>query len=207
MRLSSLAAVVCLTCASPVSGDDQTFRNVFQIDFRNFSFPWSKPGGAGDFEWLKKFESTVALRDGTHLFRNSDCSGPNQRCPELSIAQILYTDVDNDFVPDALVVLNYSSGGTAHWQYVYMYTAAKGSPHLIAAFQTGTRTYHGLHRVYFGNGHLIIELNEPDQNEGDCCATWRSRVEYAWRNGHFEALSTSVKEEIPVHQRTWYEIR
>jgi hypothetical protein len=146
----------------------------------------------------------VALRDGMHVFRDDECGGPYQRCPEVSISEILYTDVNDDLVQDAIVTLDYLSGGTAHWEYVYMYTFVGARPKLIAAFETGTRVHHGLHRVYVGNGHLIVELNEPDQSKGECCATWRTRTEYQWRSDHFEALYEPVKEPIPIYQRSWY---
>src|SRR6202035_2628071 len=100
-------------------------------------------------------------------FKADECSGPYQHCPELSISEVLYADVNDDVVQDAIIVLNYSSGGTAHWEYVYLYTVSNGKSKLIAAFETGTRVYHGLHRVYPGNGRLIVELNEPDENEGE----------------------------------------
>jgi hypothetical protein len=80
-----------------------------------------------------------------------------------------------------------------------MYTVKNSAAKLIAAFEMGSRLSHGLNRVYVGNGHLIVELNEPDENAGECCATWRTRTEYRWSKDHFEASFESVKEEIPVH--------
>jgi hypothetical protein len=85
-----------------------------------------------------------------------------------------------------------------------MYTLTNGKSKLIAAFATGARVYQGLHHVYVGNGHLIVELNEPDESKGECCATWRTRTEYQWRRDHFQAVSDPVKEPIPIHERTWY---
>ena len=180
--------------------EKRTLADIRQIDFRNFRFPWRTPTGTEDFQWLTKFDTTVSLQDGVHVFKG-ECGSS---CPEVSISEVSYTDVNDDFVQDAIVVLSYSTGGTAHWNYVYMYTTAKGALKLIAAFEAGTRIHHGLHRVYMGSGHLIVELNEPDESEGECCATWRTRTKYQWRGDRFEAVSEPVKEPIPVHQRTWY---
>jgi len=93
------------------------------------------------------------------------------RCPQASVSETLYTDVNGDDIEDAMVILTDSTGGTGSWEYVYMYTIARGAVTLMAAFETGSRTVHRLHRVCVGNGHLIIELNEPDGNQGLCCAT------------------------------------
>jgi hypothetical protein len=184
--------------------EKRAFPDIHQIDFRNFRYPWRAATSQGNFQWLTKFDATVSLRDGAHVFKADECG---RSCPELSISEVLYTDVNADFVQDAIIVLNYSTGGTAHWAYVYMYTMSNGTSKLIAAFETGSRIQHGVHRIYPGNGHLIVELNEPDENEGECCATWRTRTEYEWRSDHFEAVSEPVKEPIPVHQRTWYVAR
>jgi hypothetical protein len=204
-RRLSILAVGYLSFAVLFTGQEKrALADVRQIDFRNFRYPWRASTGAGDFQWLTKFDSSVSLRDGVHVFKAAECGVPNERCPQLSISEVLYTDVNDDFVQDAIIVLTYSSPGTAYWEYVYMYTVGNGTSKLIAAFETGTRVYHGLHRVYSGNGHLIVELNEPDENEGECCATWRTRTEYRWRKDHFDTVSGPVKEPIPAHQRSWY---
>jgi hypothetical protein len=178
--------------------------NVRQIDFRNFVYPWRDRSGVPPrLQWLSEFAANVNLHDGVHVFANEEC-GPFHRCPAVSLGEVVYADVDRNSVQDAIIVLNYRSGGTAHWQYVYLYTVEGGAPKLLAAFETGSRIYQGLHRVHAGNGRLIVELNDPESNEGDCCATWRTRTEYQWRDGHFEIASKPVREPIPVHQRTWY---
>ena len=205
MRTFSILTIAHLSFALLAAGQEKrALLDIRQIDFRNFRYPWRTAATPGDFQWLTKFDTAVSLRDGEHVFKDDQCSGPDQRCPKVSISEVLYTDINNDYVQDAIVVLRYSSGGTAHWEYVYMYTVLNGTSKLIAALETGSRIYHGLHRIYSGNGHLIVELNEPDESEGECCATWRTRTEYQWRRDHFDVVSEPVKEPIPVHQRTWY---
>ncbi|SRR5579864_5111776 len=172
----SILSVASLCCALVAAGQEKhPLTDVRQIDFRNFRYPWRTPHGASNFRWLTRFDANVSLGDGVHVFDTEQCGS---RCPEVAISEILYTDVNRDAVQDAIVVLNYSSGGTANWDYVYMYTVENNAAKLIAAFETGTRAYQGLHRVYVGNGHLIVELNEPDESQGECCATWRTRTEY-----------------------------
>jgi hypothetical protein len=181
-----------------------SLRDIRQIDFRDFQLPWASVTVQGfpQFRWLTGFDATVRLQDGAHTFGSLDECG--RSCPRLVLTSIQYVYVNGDAVADAIITLTYETGGTGHWEYVYLYSVENGSPKLLAAFQTGSRIGHGLHRVYVGNGDLIIELNEPDENKGECCATWRTRTEYRWHNDHFEAVSEPVKEQIPVHERTWY---
>jgi len=184
-----------------------SLRDVRQIDFRDFQLPWASATRSDfpQFRWLTRFDATVQLKDGTHTFGSANECG--RSCPELALTGIQYADVNQDAVADAIITLTYQTGGTGHWEYIYLYVIEKGSPKLLASFQTGSRLGHGLHRVYVGNGDLVVELNEPDDNEGECCATWRTRTEYRWHNDHFEAVSQPVKEQIPAHERTWYVIR
>ena len=175
------------------------------VDFNNFVYPWQKAELVEDLRWLSSFKESILLRDGEHIFSDGDqCE---RMCPFLAVQQVTYEDVNRDGRQDAIVTLSYHSGGTAHWNYVYIYTLDDGTPKLLAAFQTGSRVDHGLHRVYAGNGYLTIELNEPIENEGDCCATWRNRTQNEWRDNHFQRVSKPVVERIPVYERTWYTAR
>jgi hypothetical protein len=207
-KLWIILTFASLKFALPAVGQEKrALTDIRQIDFRNFQYPWETATTPENFHWLTRFDTTLSLKDGEHVFHDGACGGPYQRCAAVSIAEIQYADINDDLVQDAIIVLTYKSGGTAYWEYVYMYTTVNGTSRLIAAFETGTRAYNGLHRVYPGNGHLIVELNEPDENEGECCATWRSRTEYRWSRDHFVAVAEPVKELIPPHERTWYVAR
>ena len=86
---------------------------------------------------------------------------------------------------------------------VSVFLALINAVKLLAAFRTGSRLGEGLHRVYISNGHLIVELNDARESEGECCATWRKRTEYEWRTDHFAAVAKALLERIPVHERDW----
>ena len=202
MRTVLIVAIACLSSTGVGVGQEKrALTDIRQIDFRNFRYPWRETTIPDGFRWLTRFDTAVSLRDGVHVFKDEQCG---RTCPQLSISEVLYTDVNDDGVMDAIVLLSYWSGGTAYWEYAYMYTTERSKFKLIAAFQTGSRLAHGLHRIYQGNGHLIIELNEADEAEGECCATWRTRTEYKWSGDHFEPVSEPIKEPIPLHERTWY---
>jgi hypothetical protein len=87
--------------------EKRAFADIRQIDFRNFRYPWRAATSPGDFQWLTKFDATVSVRDGAHVFKAAECG---RSCPELSISEVFYTDVNADFIQDAIIVLNYSTG-------------------------------------------------------------------------------------------------
>jgi len=175
--------------------------DIRSVNFANLGYPWVTDTGDREFRWLTSFDSMVLLRDGHHVFKNPEDCGLS--CPALEIQEITFEDVNGDGVADSIVTLLYTTGGTGYWHYAYFYTLANSKPKLLAAFKGGSRLSHGLHRVFTGNGHLVIELNEAKENQGECCAIWKSRTEYEWRRNRFEAVSKPVLERIPLHERRW----
>jgi len=100
------------------------------VDFSNFVYPWQEAELVEDLRWLNSFKASILLRDGEHIFSEGDqCE---RMCPLLTVQQITYEDVNKDGRQDAIVTLSYHSGGTAHWNYVYIYTLDDGTPKLLA---------------------------------------------------------------------------
>jgi hypothetical protein len=97
---------------------------------------------------------------------------------------------------DAIVVLEYFTGGTQKTHYVYIYSFDDGTPKLLAYFHSGSRAYSGLHKVYGENGKLVIELFDPEKSSGDCCSSGFVRTRYKWHNGRFEAFGACESETL-----------
>jgi hypothetical protein len=91
MRKFSVLAVADLSFALLAAGQEKRdLADIRQIDFRNFGYPWRTATTQGDFEWLTKFDTTVSLRDGAHVFESDDCGGSYGRCPAVSISEVLH---------------------------------------------------------------------------------------------------------------------
>src|SRR5205823_12024536 len=129
---------------------------------------------------------TIRTNKGTHQFREpgnkqNDC----ERCPVLSVDRAVFGDLDGDGKEEAAVHLNYSSGGTANWDFLYGYRLEKGRPTLIAFLQAGSRGSGGLVKVTIANKLLILEFADPARREGDCCSNGFIRESYQWKQNRF----------------------
>jgi hypothetical protein len=121
---------------------------VRQIDFKNFTYAWSDPSENVPLTW-RWLTSSPKLRfratNGIHHFYNPGQDNyERERAPLISVDSITYGDLDADGVEEAVVALNYSTGGTASWDYLYVYKLENGHAVLLARMETGSRGYGGL---------------------------------------------------------------
>lgn len=155
------------------------------IDFRNFTFPFPPNPGSrvpDDVRWMETdVRTTVTLVNGRRDFSRSEPS----RGPSVVLGQVYYGYLTMSGQLDALVVLSYHTGGTAHWNYVYAYSMASGNPRLLGWFQTGDRAHSGLYRLRVNNGGFTLDVFDPEKQEADCCSAGFVRTKYLWRNGKF----------------------
>lgn len=114
-----------------------------QIDFKNFSFPWdhdlAEPPSdpASPWHWIHQVPKLrVHVTNGMHRFYEP---GQNQsereRAPLISVDSVIYGDLYGDGKDEAAVHLNYSTGGTANWDYLYVYGLVHGEPRLMAILE------------------------------------------------------------------------
>lgn len=188
MRARLLLAIAFSAAAFLPANPSTAQADIRQVDFKNFSYPWSgslrsEPG------WLDMSrERLVRLTNGRRL-RDS---GNGMTLEGLTLEEVQYADVTGDGQTGAVVVLRYETGGTMFFYYVYIYSFAAAQPKLLACFHSGERADSGLYRVYGQEGKLVIELFDPRKQSGDCCSTGFVRTRYAWRNGKF--LAAGAKE-------------
>jgi hypothetical protein len=186
---AKLLLVVALFAAAFLSAHPSAAQaDIRQVDFKNFSYPWSD-ASLGEPGWLDiSHERPVRLTNG----RRMRDSGNGMTLEGLTLEEVQYADVTGDGQTDAVVVLRYDTGGTMFFYYVYIYSLAAVQPKLLACFQSGERADSGLYRVYGQEGKLVVELFDPKKQVGECCSTGFIRTRYAWRNGKF--LAVGVKE-------------
>lgn len=162
---------------------------VRQIDFKNFTYPWSRPSGwPSRLVWLDPSEQGhVHLVRGRWRLDTGD--GESDRpFSGLTLEAVQFADVTGDGQTNALVVLQFDTGGTQYSQYVYIYSFAAGKPKLLAWFHSGDRAASGLYRVYGQGGKLVVELFDPKKRSGDCFSSGFVRTRYQWQNGKFAAV-------------------
>lgn len=203
LRFASMAVAVLVVVTPPRP------RSIREIDFRNFTFPWN--GGAepenseNPWHWIASAHSgTVQLRGGVHRFWDEVPRDVRNRAPGLWLDSIAYGYLEG-LGEDAAVALNYSTGGTANWDYLYVYTLERNRPRLLGWLESGSRAYGGLVAVALRNGQLVLDFADPARRDGDCCSDGYIRVRYVWKNGHFAETGPRERGDLkpakPVSSR------
>jgi hypothetical protein len=190
--MNNIPQVLLVTLAlATLTTNAQKLTTIRQIDFDNFSYPWSGAEPPEDVHQPWHWFSSAPDRhfravNGVHHFylRDQD-SYVREHSPLISVDSVTYGDLDGDGVEEAVVALNYSTGGTANWDYLYVYKLESGQPQLLARMRTGSRGYGGLVRAFVRNQLLIVDFADPERRVGDCCSEGYIRVRYRWQDGLF----------------------
>jgi hypothetical protein len=162
--------------------------SIRQIDFKNFTYPWGNPGGPLErWHWIPSSPSNkVRLTSGAHRFLRELEPGENpSQASGLRFVSVTYGDLERNKEEEAAVVLNYSGGGTANWDYLYIFKLENGAPRLLAWLESGSRADGGLVATMIENGQLVVDFADAKRRIGDCCSEGFIRVRYAWKEGHF----------------------
>jgi hypothetical protein len=198
LRFTSLVLATTVIVALPQRS------SIRQIDFRNFVYPWDEPDGPpSEWHWMSTSSRThVRLVDGTHRFwEPSDSELEREMAPGLWMTSVTYGDLDGDQEEEAAVALNYSGGGTANWDYLYVYKLEHGVPRLLGRLESGSRADGGLVKTTIENGLLVLDFADAARRVGDCCSEGFIRVRYRWSQGHF--VETGPREhgdlKLEVH--------
>jgi hypothetical protein len=135
-----------------------------------------------------------------HFYQHGQYQDERERAPLISVDSITYGDLDSDGVDEAVVALNYSTGGTANWDYLYVYKLENGSPVLLARMRTGSRADGGLVKASIRDGHLIVDFADTERRTGDCCSEGHIRVHYRWQKGRFIEEGARERGDLDLHE-------
>jgi len=161
-------------------------RTIHEIDFKNALYAWDQPSSAVPSKWQWLAEAPhggIQLKNGQHKF--SDGSEPGEKVPYLLLGSVTYGDFDGDGHEEAAVDLLYSTGGTANWHYLYVYTLDGTRPKLLTVLQSGSRADGGLVRVAIQKQLLTLDFADSALRVADCCSKGFVRVRYQWARDRF----------------------
>jgi hypothetical protein len=165
-------------------------RGLRKVDFRNLTYAWDI-SPADDppttWRWIKSHsEITVRLVNGEHKFVDLLASEEGREHPPvLRFKSVTYGDLDGDGNEEAAVSLNYSTGGTLNWDYLYVYRLDHGKVKLLARLQSGSRADGGLIKAIIQAGLLILDFADTERRTADCCSDGYIRVHCRWNKGQF----------------------
>jgi len=139
---------------------------------------------------------SVSLIDGRYV-EPDRCGDDKRFCASLTFDSVKYGALTGIESPVAAVVLTYHTGGTAHWQYVYVLTLESGRPRVLAWLRTGSRADQGLRNLSISAGNLVLVVNDPDRRQGDCCSAGTITTRYRWSGTSFAAVGQPVNKNDP----------
>lgn len=141
---------------------------------------------------------SVRLTNGRYVVPDN-CSDDIRirSCPSVTLDSVNYGALTGIESTVAVVVLIYSTGGTAHWQYVYVFTLQSGKPELLAWLRTGSRAYRGLRELSIHAGDLMLEVNDPAKEQGQCCSAGSIVTRYRWAGSSFSQVGPMMFKPDP----------
>ena len=140
-------------------------------------------------------KENAPLVNGT--FEVPDGSDGIRSHPTLTFDSVVYGALAGIKSRVAAVVLTYHGGGTATWQYVYLFAVKASKPQLLAWLRTGSRGAQGLRNVSITGGDLVLVVNDPDRQQGDCCSAGSITTRYRWSGDSFSAIGKPVYKTDP----------
>jgi len=187
MKLLYVPALSIILICSVSSYSQLRNPSIRTIDFANFTYPY-----------------TVGLLlppDKQRNFRLRGGSLPETKSAVgMSLGHVFYEDVTRDGSEEAIVYLDVYTNGSARPGCIYIYRMSNGRPQLLWAFDTGSRHYGGLRRVYADRGELVVELYGRAKvigralfaNDGTLAQTPYpyavTRTRYRWRVNRFSRV-------------------
>jgi hypothetical protein len=187
-----------------VTTNAQRVTTIRQIDFDNFTYLWSDPpeNVPMTWGWLTSppdmhFRAVNRIH---HFYSRGQDEYERRFAPLVSVDSVTYGDLDGDGVEEAVVSLNYSPGGTANWDYLYIYKLKRGQPNLVARMQTGSRGDGGLIRAFVRDQLLILDFADPERRMGDCCSEGYVRVRYRLHDGLFSQEGIQERGDLELRE-------
>ena len=200
---TSLLVLVALGAASAASAQSREIR---KIDFKNFAYAWSdaweEESPPEQWRWITTPpKSKVTVVKGIHRFEeDAFYPGLSEPVPAVSVDSVDYGEVTGDGKEEAFVALNYGTGGTANWDYLYVFRMRAGVPSLMEIMETGSRGSGGFVGVSVQRQVLVLDFADKDRMTGDCCSDGFIRVRYRWRGGRF--VEVGPRERGDMDRRT-----
>lgn len=178
-------------------------RGIREIDFKNFIYAWDdgwEDASPDQWHWVTtRPKGKVSVSNGMHRFDEEVSPDDPSPAPGLFVDSVTYGDLTGDGQEEAVVSLNYSTGGTANWDYVYVFRLKDGAPSLVARMQTGSRGYGGLVGVSIQKRLLVLDFADKDRMTGDCCSEGFVRVRYQWQGNHFVEVGNRDRGDMDLH--------
>jgi hypothetical protein len=205
MRILVRAVTLGLSLAVALAAGTLKTTEIRGVDFKNFSFPWDEEMGEYSSvpsisRWISPLpqKQIRAVRGIHYFYLPSQGEDEREHAPLVSVDSVTYGDLDGDGIEEAAVHLNYSTGGTSNWDFLYIYKVGHDRPKLLGVLESGSRSYGGLVRTSIVGGMLVLDFADEERRIGDCCSAGFIRVRYRWRDREFEEEGPRERGDLPL---------
>ncbi len=98
----------------------------------------------------------IRVANGIHQFYPRNRDALEGIYPLIRVNSVTHGDLEGDGAEEAAVHLNYSTGCTSNWDFLYLYRLRHNVPKLFAILQSGSRGSGGLVRVSIAQSTLCM---------------------------------------------------
>lgn len=137
------------------------------VDFRNFTYPWTKKLGYG--------EKTFTLKNGR-------ANVADER--KLSLGSVTYLEAADDYDEQAIVNVTIDSGN-AGYDMVYVYAIENAQPKLLESFEFSEDTDNSFKTAFGAHGELILVSYRHQSGDAECCPSIIEVSYYRWQKNKF----------------------
>jgi hypothetical protein len=208
MRIFARATILALSLAAALTAGVPKSTDIRRVDFKNFLFPWDEAMAEASsvpsvWRWIDPLPRSHirAVRGIHHFYFSGQSDLEREHAPLISVDSVTYGDLDGDGGEDAAVRLNYSTGGTSNWDFLYIYKLDRGLPKIMGVLESGSRGYGGLVRTSIAEGLLVLDFADPERRVGDCCSEGYIRIRYRWRHAGFAEEGSRERGDLPLKVR------
>lgn len=118
-----------------------------------------------------------------------------------NIFSINYGDLNGDGKDEAVILSVCNTGGTGRFSEGYVYTIKAGKPSLLARIPGGDRAFGGLRKAKVENGLLVVDQNDADRNQANCCSEYAETIKYRLNGSKLNIIGKPVSRELYLSQR------
>jgi hypothetical protein len=80
---------------------------------------------------------------------------------------------------------------------LYVIALHARKPQLMAWLEAGSRAWKGLREVSVDYGNLVVAVNDPEKQQGECWSSGSITTRYQWREGAFHQIGEPVLADDP----------
>ncbi|MCB0212402.1 MAG: WG repeat-containing protein [Anaerolineae bacterium] len=162
-----------------IAADDQrlTLEALSNIEYPS---EWTKDGVAplADGEYSEPFDESVSSEIWVGLVEDL----------------VVYGDVNDDGLEDAVVVLTTSSGGTGVFYALYAVINDEGEPKPVASTMLGDRVI--INSIAINRGEITVEMITQRPNDGMCCPTLPVTLQFVLEDDTLLSSTTAWLMEL-----------